>query len=229
MQDDPSRFLFSCPIFFVFSSFSRYFGFPDLRNVKICGFVANQFNLGRHMGTSSKALAEKLRKLAKRQHGCFTAAQAVDIGYADSVHLYHVKTGNWIRVFRGVYRLAEVPESVAARCMAALLWTRDKNGAVQGVLAAETAEILRENVPPSGWIVPICVPKGFRRSSDIPEEIQISFVKPEEIITSKINGLPVLDKDQSIPDSLSKPPNGLDIADYYDWIDYQSALCPQTS
>lgn len=181
------------------------------------------------MGTSSKALAEKLRKLAKRQHGCFTAAQAVDIGYADSVHLYHVKTGNWIRVFRGVYRLAETPESVPARCMAALLWTRDKNGAVQGVLAAETAEILRGDAPPSGWIVPICVPKGFRRSSDIPEGIHISVVKPAEIITSKINGLPVLDSGNSVPDNQPKPPKDIDLADYYDWLDYQQVLCPRES
>ena len=84
------------------------------------------------MGTSSKELAQKLRKLAKRQHGCFTAAQAIETGYADSVHLYHVKNGEWIRVFRGVYRLADAPETPAARCTAALLWTRDKNGKVQG-------------------------------------------------------------------------------------------------
>lgn len=181
------------------------------------------------MGTSSKALAEKLWKLAKRQHGCFTAAQAVEIGYADSVHLYHVKTGNWIRVYRGVYRLAEVSESVAARCMASLLWTRDKNGAVQGVLAAETAEILRGGVPPSGWIVPICVPQGFRRSSDIPEGIRISVVKPGEIKTSKINGLPVLDNGKSVSVSPPEPPAGIDIADYYDWLDYQQAICPRSS
>lgn len=54
------------------------------------------------MGTSSKALAIKLRKLADRQHGCFTAAQAVEMGYADSVHLYHVNRGEWIRVSRGI-------------------------------------------------------------------------------------------------------------------------------
>ena len=77
------------------------------------------------MGTSSKELAQKLRKLAKRQHGCFTAAQAIETGYADSVHLYHVKNGEWIRVFRGIYRFADVPETFSARCMAALLWTRD--------------------------------------------------------------------------------------------------------
>jgi hypothetical protein len=71
------------------------------------------------MGTSSKELARKLLKLAQRQHGCFTAAQALEIGYADSVHLYHVKNGEWIRVFRGVYRLAEAPATPAARCMAA--------------------------------------------------------------------------------------------------------------
>ena len=179
------------------------------------------------MGTSSKALSEKLRKLAKRQHGCFTAAQAVEIGYADSVHLYHVKTGHWIRVFRGVYRMADVPESVAARCMAALLWTRDKNGVVQGVLASETAEFLRGKDAPPGWIVQICVPKGFRRSSDIPDGIQISIMKSEDIKTSKIHGFPVREADMTTADLLKAPPGHTDIADYYDWIDYQQAICPR--
>ena len=113
------------------------------------------------MGTSSKELARKLRKLAKRQHGCFTAAQAIETGYADSVHLYHVKTGKWVRVFRGVYRFADAPETPAARCMAALLWTRDKNGKIQGFLTPETASALRSGTLIDSLPIQIGVPKDF--------------------------------------------------------------------
>ena len=126
------------------------------------------------MGTSSKELARKLRALADRQHGCFTAAQAIETGYADSVHLYHVKNGKWIRPFRGVYRFADVPETPAARCMAALLWTRDKNGKIQGFLPSETAEKLRSGTLSPNKPVRVLVPRGFRRSSEAPDGIEVA-------------------------------------------------------
>ena len=181
------------------------------------------------MGTSSKELAQKLRKLAKRQHGCFTAAQAIETGYADSVHLYHVKNGEWTRIFRGIYRFADVLETPAARCMAALLWTRDKNGKILGTLSAETASGLRDGALSDDQPIQIVVPKGFRRSSDVPGGIQISTTTGNNHKTSKIYGLPA----RIPPAKLSKPapavPCGLDIPDYYDWLDYQAVLCPKSS
>ena len=179
------------------------------------------------MGTSSKELAHKLRKLAKRQHGCFTAAQALDIGYADSVHLYHVKNGEWLRVYRGVYRLAEASETPEARCMASLLWTRDKNGKILGVLARETADALRNGTLTAIQPIQIAVPKGFRRSSDVPEGILITLMAPSELKTSKFNGLATQEAAVQPPKSISAAaPAGLDAPDYYDWLDYQAVLCP---
>lgn len=174
------------------------------------------------MGTSSKELDRKLRKLTKRQHGCFTAAQAIETGYADSVHLYHVKNGQWIRVFRGVYRLADAPETPAARCTAALLWTRDKNGKVQGVLDSETAEALRTNRLDANQPVRILVPKGFRRSSDVPNGIQISIAENNHRKTSNNGGFPVQDP---ISESGNVVPPDLDAPDYYDWLDYHAVSC----
>ncbi len=178
------------------------------------------------MGTSSKELAQKLRKLAKRQHGCFTAAQAVETGYADSVHLYHVKTGNWIRVYRGVYRLASNSETPAARCMATLLWTRDKSGKIQGFLTSKTANALQNGTLTKAKPIQIGVPKGFRRSSDIPEGIRIIFVAKNEHKTSKIDGLWVQEStNKPSPASAMK----MDAPDYYDWLDYQAVLCAKKS
>lgn len=171
------------------------------------------------MGTSSKALARVLRKVALRQHGCFTAAQALDAGYADSVHLYHVKNGEWIRVFRGIYRLAEVPETPAGRCMAALLWTRDKSGKIQGSLAPETQAALEAGTLDPARPIQVAVPKGFRRSSPPPEGILVSI---EENISHKTSNI------ESAPASkpgLSPIPPAMDAADYYDWLDYQAAIC----
>ena len=182
------------------------------------------------MGTSSKELARKLQILAARQHGCFTAAQAVEIGYADSVHLYHVKNGKWIRPFRGVYRFADAPETPAARCMAALLWTRDKNGKIQGFLPAETADELRSGALSAEKPIRVLVPRGFRRSSDAPEGIEIEISTSKSHKTSKMDGLTFLaappkaaERPQRVPSTV------LDAPDYYDWLDYQAVLCEKST
>lgn len=175
------------------------------------------------MGTSSKALARKLHHLARRQHGCFTAAQAVETGYADSVHLYHVKAGHWIRLYRGVYRLATIPETPASRCMAALLWTRAKNGVIQGALAPDTTAALMAGSLEADHPIRMVVGKGFRRSSSVPGNIEISVATDIEHKPSKMNGLYVLAFSPSAPEL--ERHHFQDITDYYDWIDYQNSRC----
>lgn len=174
------------------------------------------------MGTSSKELAEKLRKLVRQQHGCFTAAQAIEVGYADSVHLYHVRKGNWLRIFRGVYRHSDWAETPQARCMAALLWTRDKSGNIQGFLSPKTVESLKKSsfLPDE----PIClmVFKGFRRSVKVPDGISLEIVDFEEHNTSIYEGFPIVTDRQTA--AISYPPV-TDMPDYYDWLDYQAVLC----
>ena len=177
------------------------------------------------MGTSSITLAKKLRKLAKRQHGCFTAAQAIGIGYADSVHLYHVKNGEWIRIYRGIYRLADAPESPEARGMAALLWTKDKTGKIQGRLLPETEEAIRSGVLPPSQPIFIGVSRGFRRSSPPPDGIKLICIKKDLHKTSNKSPL-------RMPSSTqwpAIPSEELDMPDYFDWIDYQSVICEKKS
>lgn len=181
------------------------------------------------MGTSSKELARKLRKLASRQHGCFTAAQAVATGYADSVHLYHLKNGEWLRVFRGIYRLAEAPETPAARCTAALLWTRDKNGKIQGFLSPETAERLQAGALPPDQPIQVQVPKGFRRSSEVPDGILITVLDSSNHKTSNKLEIPDVKAAPNPASGSMAPCPAFDTPDYYDWLDYQAVLCEKTS
>ena len=177
------------------------------------------------MGTSSKELARKLRKWTAKQHGCFTAAQALETGYADSVHLYHVKNGEWSRVFRGVYRLADAPETPAARCMAALLWTRDKQGKISGCLASETAAALRSGTLSADQPIKILVPRGFRRSSSIPDGIQVSVADKKWHKTSKMGGFSVQIAPEGPASASRAPEKNMDAPDYYDWLDYQAVIC----
>lgn len=182
------------------------------------------------MGTSSKALAQKLKNVAASQHGCFTAAQAIEVGYADSVHLYHVKTGSWVRLFWGVYRFSDLPETPAARCMAALLWSRDKTGKVLGILSAETASLLQADCLTSSMPVQICVPKGFRRTSATPKGIVVFIMDTKALKTSKIKKMPAQPfkpKKKETPEkagtaAAGRMESGMDIADYYDLLDYQA-------
>jgi predicted transcriptional regulator of viral defense system len=85
---------------------------------------------------------------ASRQGGYFTAAQAVAIGYSHQAQAHHVAVGNWVRVDRGIFRLADwVPEphDEYARWR---LWSRDRGAvshesalAVHGIGQFETGRV----------------------------------------------------------------------------------------
>lgn len=47
--------------------------------------------------------------IADSQHGYFTAAQAKSCGFSTSLIRYHVDTGKYVRVRRGLYRLRDYP------------------------------------------------------------------------------------------------------------------------
>ena len=67
------------------------------------------------------AAFRKLYETAHAQGGFFTARQARDAGYEDSVHPYQVRAGNWVREVRGVYRLAQFPTPAMATRTARLI------------------------------------------------------------------------------------------------------------
>lgn len=63
------------------------------------------------MPVDRRDLRRRLFNLASDQGGYFTAAQAKDLGYSYQAQAYHVAAGNWHRIDRGLFRLAEwVPE-----------------------------------------------------------------------------------------------------------------------
>lgn len=63
------------------------------------------------MVTDRLALRRTLFVLAAEQGGYFTAAQAKELGYSYQAQAHHVRAENWLRVDRGLFRLAPwVPE-----------------------------------------------------------------------------------------------------------------------
>jgi len=140
------------------------------------------------MGTSSLASSRALARVARRQCGCFTSAQAVESGYAYPLHVYHVERGGWIRLARGIYRLAGAAPSGETRLMTALLWPRNKAGAVDCALAGDAAEAVRAGKAASyDGPVLLAVPKGFRFRAPPPEGVEI-LVLPSDRVPSKAVG-----------------------------------------
>src|SRR3954468_5185764 len=63
------------------------------------------------MPSDRRDLRRRLFTVAAEQGGYFTAAQAKDVGYSYQAQAHHVAAGNWYRIDRGLFRLAEwVPE-----------------------------------------------------------------------------------------------------------------------
>lgn len=125
------------------------------------------------MGTSSIAIRKALIEIAELQGGCFTAKQAVLVGYSDSVHKYHVNNGDWIKEGRGVYRLAELPKSDWPELVVWSLWSRGREDTPQGIYCMETALAIHGLVEKEDGIMHMAVPKSFRRNSEIPQLLKL--------------------------------------------------------
>jgi predicted transcriptional regulator of viral defense system len=126
----------------------------------------------------------ELFEIAESQQGYFTFQQAIIAGFSDKNHAYHVKAGDWIKVFRGIYRLAKYPVGEREELVLWFLWSRNRLSVPQGVYSHYTALDLYElsdNMPSK---LHMTVPLGFRRMAKIPEILILHRVQlqPDEIV-----------------------------------------------
>lgn len=77
-----------------------------------------------------------LFSLASTQAGHFTAAQALALGYTYQAQKYHVEQGNWLRVDRGIFRLAEWPSGLHDDLVRWHLWSKQRAVASHETAAA---------------------------------------------------------------------------------------------
>ena len=110
----------------------------------------------------------RLFAVVEHQQGCFTSSQAVVCGYPTSNHGYHVRSGTWARVGRGIYRLNRFPFAPEHQYVLWSLWSRDRTGKPQGVFSHQTALSIHElsDVMPSK--LHLTVPVRFRRRAALP-------------------------------------------------------------
>src|SRR5438445_1801917 len=143
------------------------------------------------MTQKRKESARRLYEFAETQAGFFTTKQAKAAGYAENTHPYHVQAQNWIREHRGIYRLANFPQSDRPDLMLWWLWSKNREGLSQGVYSHETALSLHELTDLMPAKLHMTVPKSFRRNSRIPRQLVLHYADVQDKDTEVIHGVRV--------------------------------------
>jgi predicted transcriptional regulator of viral defense system len=146
---------------------------------------------------------KKLFEVAESQQGYFTSQQAVAAGYRINNHPYHVKSGNWIRENRGIYRLANFPTSPDDQFILWSLWSCNRKGKPQGVYSFETALSIYDVSDIMPAKVHMTVPKSFRRNSEMPSVLLLHRDDLQENDYQTIKGFRVTTPLKTVMDVLS--------------------------
>jgi predicted transcriptional regulator of viral defense system len=116
----------------------------------------------------AKTSADVLFTIAEGQQGYFTTKQAGDAGYQPGSQAHHVKSGNWVRAERGIYRLTRFPQSSEEQLVIYALWSRNREGRPEGVYSHQTALSIHELSDVNPAKLHMTVPVAFRRTAKTP-------------------------------------------------------------
>jgi predicted transcriptional regulator of viral defense system len=108
------------------------------------------------MPTARRDLRRRLFETAATQGGYFTAAQAKELGYSYQAQAHHVTAGNWLRIGRGLFRLAEWVPGLQDELDRWTLWSRGR-----GVVSHETALSVHGIGELESSRIHLTVPPGF--------------------------------------------------------------------
>ncbi|MGH3002817.1 MAG: type IV toxin-antitoxin system AbiEi family antitoxin domain-containing protein [Gaiellaceae bacterium] len=125
------------------------------------------------MPLDRRDLRRRLFALAADQAGYFSAAQAKSLGYSYPAQAYHVRAGNWLRIDRGIFRLAEWIPDVYDELARWSLWAKGR-----AVVSHETALSVHGVGELESPHIHLTVPIGFRMGdgalvlhrADLPKE-----------------------------------------------------------
>ena len=108
---------------------------------------------------------QKLFKIASLQQGYFTAKQAVRVGFSYRMHTHYRQSGEWLDIDRGIFRLAQFPNSPDEDYVRWSLWSRDRSDQPQSIISHESALSIHDlsDVMPSK--IHFTVPPEFRKKS----------------------------------------------------------------
>ena len=135
------------------------------------------------MPVGAKSAADALFAVAEGQQGYFTSKQATNAGYQLGSQAHHVKSGNWMRVERGIYRLTRFPQSSEEQLVIYALWSRNRAGEPEGVYSHQTALSIHELSDVNPAKLHLTVPAAFRRTAKPPNVLVLhrSNLNPKDI------------------------------------------------
>jgi predicted transcriptional regulator of viral defense system len=113
------------------------------------------------MPVDRRDLRRRLFNLAAEQGGYFTAAQAKTVGYSYQAQAHHVAAGNWLRIDRGLFRLAEWIPELHDDLARWTLWSRGR-----GVVSFESATAVHAIGEFEAGKVHLTVPPRFTMRDD---------------------------------------------------------------
>lgn len=151
---------------------------------------------------TKKHQTQKLYHTAESQQGFFTTKQAKAAGFTEKNHPYHVRTGHWVREYRGIYRLASFPRPERPDLTLWFLWSRNRQDVPQGVFSHQTALTLYDLSDIMPAKLHMTVPLTFRRSGPIPKTLVIHRVDLNKDDVGRSMGVQVTKPLRTIADLL---------------------------
>jgi predicted transcriptional regulator of viral defense system len=121
------------------------------------------------MPEKKQSAENRLYSIAEEQVGFFTTRQAIEAGFQDANHSFHVRKGNWEKILRGIYRMSRYPRNPESDFVIYSLWSRNREGAPQGIYSHETALSIFELSDANTAKLHMTVPPRFRKNTPIPK------------------------------------------------------------
>jgi predicted transcriptional regulator of viral defense system len=143
------------------------------------------------MAQSHREASRRLFGIAEQQQGFFTTKQAKVAGFAENTHPYHVQVGNWIREYRGIYRLALFPTTDRPDLVLWALWSRNRNEEIEGVYSHHTVLSYYDLSDLNPAKLHMTVPTRFRRSSEIPGVLVLHYADLPESDVRAVQGFKI--------------------------------------
>lgn len=150
----------------------------------------------------NRKAADKLFEIAESQQGYFTYKQALAAGYYRKAANFYAKTGEWLRVKRGIYRLARFPLSDRPDLVVWSLWSADRNGKLQGVYSHQTALSLYDLTDINPAKLYMTVPRSFRKGTPLPKGLALYRSELPESDVSDFTGYRVTTPLRTIRDMI---------------------------
>lgn len=151
------------------------------------------------MPVDRRDLRRRLFAQASEQAGYFTAAQARGIGYSYQAQAHHVGAGNWLRIDRGLFRLAEWIPDIHDDLARWTLWSKGR-----GVVSYETALAVHSIGEFESPRANLTVPPGFTMR-DRAVKLHHADVPPVDVV--RRTGFRVTNPTRSIIDVASLAPD----------------------